>query len=266
MSRCVGIGHHLELVDLVELFRLGQRGAGHAGELVVDAEEVLEGDRRQRHRLLLDADAFLCLDRLVQAVRPAAAGHRAARELVDDDDLAVADDVVLVPMPERVRAQRLVDLVRLGDMLHVVHVREPGPLLDLLDALLGERRGLRLLVDGVVVLGDEPRDETRVRVELVGRIARLTADDERRARFVDEDRVDLVDDRVVQAALHAAVELLRHVVAQIVETQLVVGRVRDVGRVRLTARAPDADVADADPGACRRCTSGRTRTRDPARR
>ena len=66
--------HHLELVDLVELLGLGERGTGHAGELVVEAEEVLEGDRREGDVLLLDRHAFLGLDRLVQAVRPAPPG------------------------------------------------------------------------------------------------------------------------------------------------------------------------------------------------
>jgi hypothetical protein len=40
--------------------------------------------------------AFLGLDRLVQAVRPAAARHQAAGEFVDDDHLAVLHHVMLV--------------------------------------------------------------------------------------------------------------------------------------------------------------------------
>ena len=100
---CVGIADDLELVDLVELLRLGHRRAGHAGELVVQAEVVLERDRGQRHALALDAQALLGLDRLVQALAPAAAGHLPAGELVDDDDLAVLDDVVAVALVQRVR-------------------------------------------------------------------------------------------------------------------------------------------------------------------
>ena len=86
----------LELVDLEELrlFRLGR--TGHAGQLVVHAEVVLDGDRRHRLRLALDANAFLGLDRLVQPLRPATARHRAAGELVDDQHLAVLHDVVHV--------------------------------------------------------------------------------------------------------------------------------------------------------------------------
>src|SRR3989442_1688010 len=56
---------HVELVDLVELLSLGQRGAGHAGQLLVLAKVVLDGDRGDRLLLLLDLDALLRLDRLV---------------------------------------------------------------------------------------------------------------------------------------------------------------------------------------------------------
>ena len=62
----------LEVVDLVELLGLGHRRAGHAGELVVEPEVVLERDRGERHALALDAQALLGLDRLVEALATSA--------------------------------------------------------------------------------------------------------------------------------------------------------------------------------------------------
>ena len=85
-----------ETVDVEELVRLGQRRAGHAGELAVHAEVVLERDRGERLVLGLDRLVLLRLERLVQPFRIAPSRHHAAGELVDDDDLAVAHDVVLV--------------------------------------------------------------------------------------------------------------------------------------------------------------------------
>src|SRR3546814_2978648 len=79
------------------LFRsacLGHCRAGHAGQLRVEAEVVLEGDRSERLVFLLDGDAFLGLERLVQAFGVAPAFHHAPGELVDDDDLVVLHDVV----------------------------------------------------------------------------------------------------------------------------------------------------------------------------
>ena len=86
----------VELVDFGEFVGLGRGRAGHAGELVVEAEIVLEGDRGERHVLGLDLHALLGFERLMQAFRIAAARHHAAGEFVDDDDFALADDVVLV--------------------------------------------------------------------------------------------------------------------------------------------------------------------------
>ena len=99
---------------------------------------------------------------------------------------------------------------------------------------LGESDGALLLVDlviGLVELGDVGVDgvvEIRAVVERAG-------NDQRRARLVDQDRVDLVDDGVDMAALHHVLEPVLHVVAQIVEAELVVGAVGDVAVVFLLA-------------------------------
>ena len=84
-----------------------------------------------------------------------------------------------------------------------------------------------------------PRDGARLQlrddpVDLVVEVGRLLGrpgDDERRPRLVDEDAVHFVDDREVVPALDVVRELELHVVAQVVEAELVVGAVGDVGGV-----------------------------------
>ena len=110
IGRWVGIATTSRLVDLVELLGLGHRRAGHAGELVVEPEVVLERDRGEGHRLALDPQALLRLDRLVEALAPAPARHLAAGELVDDDDLAVLDDVVAVALVQHLGLERLLEV------------------------------------------------------------------------------------------------------------------------------------------------------------
>ncbi len=117
MGWCVGITTHVEVVDLRELRCLGLGRAGHARELAVEPEIVLEGDGRQRLVLVLDLDAFLGLDGLVQAVAPAPARHEPARELVHDHHLVVLDHVVHVAVEQGMGLQGLVHMV------HEVHVR-----------------------------------------------------------------------------------------------------------------------------------------------
>jgi hypothetical protein len=96
---------------VLELLLLGEGGAGHAGELVVQAEVVLEGDGGERLVLAADVHVLLGLDGLVQALGVAAAEHEAAGELVDDDDLAVLDHVVDIALHDAVGLDGLIDVV-----------------------------------------------------------------------------------------------------------------------------------------------------------
>jgi hypothetical protein len=96
-----------EAVNLLEFVGFGIGRPGHAGQLAVHAEVVLEGDRGQRLVLGLDLDAFLGLDRLMQAVGPAATGHQATGEFVDNDHFAVLHHILLILLEQRhARARR----------------------------------------------------------------------------------------------------------------------------------------------------------------
>ena len=243
---------NLEIVDVQEFVGLGRRRAGHSAELLIHAEIVLERDRSQRLVFRLDRLPLLGLKRLVQPFRIAPAGHHAAGELVDDDDLAVAHDVILVALEQLVGAQRLIDVMHDGDILDVVErigfeqIGVAQPLLQPLHAELGQRHRALLLVDLVIALvevGYEGIDgvvEVRAIVERAG-------DDKRRASLVDQDRIDLVDDGVGVPALHHVLDPVLHVVAQIIEAELVVGGVSDVAVVLIFAlRIVEAVHDDAD--------------------
>ena len=215
--------------------------------------------------LLLDLDALLRLDGLVEAFAPAAAFHDPAGELVDDLHLAVLDHVVDVELVERLRLERLVEVVDELGVLRRVEVVDPQRALDLLHALRRRADGLVLLVVlevGAGVLGRAFRvarrgavrdellgDACEVVVDLSGRLG-LAGDDQRRPGLVDQDRVDLVDDPEGVATLDEAVERDRHVVAEVVEAELgvrPVGDVRGVGRFALVERHHRLDVRDAHP-------------------
>ena len=106
--------HDVERVDGAELVFFGLGRAGHAGELVVEAEVVLQGDRGERLVLFADRHVLFGLDRLMEALGVAPSVEDAAGELVDDQHLAVFDDVLVVVVVERLGAQRLHELVDQG--------------------------------------------------------------------------------------------------------------------------------------------------------
>ena len=180
----------------------------------------------------------------MQAVAPPAPRHQATRELVDDHHLAVLDHVLDVELIVDVCAQPLLDVMQQGHVGRVVEaarLKAVGEqLLGVRHARLGEGHRLVLLVDGVVAGGLEPiavlgldlalvdlaflqlrNDPIHLVVE-VGRLLGRARDDQWRARFIDEDAVHFVHDGEVVAALDHAPQVELHVVAQVVEPELVV--------------------------------------------
>ena len=185
----------------------------------------------------------------MKALGPAPALQDAAGELVDDHDLAVDDGVVHVLLVERLGLERLDQVVDQVAVLGQEHVLDAEELLGLLHAALGDRDRLVLLVDLVVEvrhvllrLGLEAlrlrahfqlRREPGELVVEVGGLLGLAGDDQRGPRLVDEDVVDLVDDREVMALLELLLDRGREVVPQVVEAELGVRAVDDVAGVRL---------------------------------
>ena len=226
-----GNGNHTEVVDLIELGRLGHGRAGHATELVVQAEEVLQRDGGERLILSLDLDAFLGLDRLVQALVVATPSKNSTGVLVDDDDLAVDDHVVAVVLEQFLRANRVVQETHERGVDRVVEVVDADLILDLVDGLLQNAHGALLLIDLVVLVAlEESGDAGEFRVPR-RRLVSRAADDQRGACLVDKDRVDLVDDGEVVSALDHLRARPRHVVAQVVEPELIVRAIGDVGAI-----------------------------------
>src|SRR5574343_339598 len=65
----------------------------------------------------------------------------------------------------------------------------------------------------------------------IGTALGLTGNDQRRSGFIDQNGVYLVDNRKVQIALHFLLQAESHVVAQVIETEFVVGAVGNIGGV-----------------------------------
>ena len=245
--------HDVQVVDLPKLLLLGHGGARHAGQLVVQAEVVLEGDGGQGLGLPGHGDVLLGLNGLMQALVVPPAVHQPAGELVHDDDLAVLHHVVNVPPHHAPGLDGLVDMMGQGGIFRVGQVLDVELLLRLGHAPGGKGGGAGLLIHDVVrvdVAGFfllcvhlrhlqalQPGDKVVHQLVELGRLLPLAGDDQRRAGLIDEDGVHLVHDGEGVAPLHQLAGVDGHVVPQVVKAKLVVGAVGNVGGVgRFLAR------------------------------
>ena len=251
-----GNDHHIELVGAMELRGFGLSGARHARELLVHAEEVLEGDRGQGLVLGVHLHALLGLNGLVQAIGPAATGHEAARELIHDDHfeaLAIllgAHHVIHIPLVHVAGQQGLAEAVQRLDVGGIVEVRNAEQLFGPADAVIREHDLPVLLFNLEILLYREAGDDGVDPIVLGGVLFGGARDDEGRASLVDEDGVHLVHDGVRKTPLGEVRQVPLHVVAQVVEAQLVVGGVGDVaaiGVAPLLVIQPVLDDADGEP-------------------
>ena len=96
--------HCFQVVNLLEFVGFSVGCTGHAGQLAVHAEVVLESNRGQRLVLALNRHAFLGFHRLMQTITPAPPRHQAAGEFVNDDHFAVLHNIVFVAVVQRMGA------------------------------------------------------------------------------------------------------------------------------------------------------------------
>ena len=117
------------------------------------------------------------------------------------------------------------------NIARIVEVLDAEQLLDAGDAFFGGRRRAQFLIDRVMLLELEPRDHPIDHVIGVGRFLGGAGDNQRRARLVDQDRIDFIDDGEVMFALDVILQVELHVVAQVIEAELVVLAVSDIALI-----------------------------------
>ena len=139
---------HVQSVNLSELVFFGLGCSGHAGQLVVQAEQVLERDRRDGLALALDLDPFLGFEGLVEAVAEAATEHHSTRVLIDDDDLAGPHDVFDVLSKSAYALTEALAWWKSRGSAAMLSISISS--LDSVHAFLGEVSGVVLFVGGVV--------------------------------------------------------------------------------------------------------------------
>ena len=191
------------MVYCAELLLFRHRRTGHAGELFVESEVVLEGYSRESLVLIFDIDVLLGLDGLVQALAVASAEHDPSGELVYYQDFPVFHQIVRIALHYAAGLQGLVYMVAQRGVFDIRQILDIECPLGLGYASGCKRRRpgflvhdvvrvyvlvfLLLLVNGSVDLFPQTCHEiVRPAVEIRAVVA-LAGDDKRGPRLVNQD-------------------------------------------------------------------------------
>ena len=127
-------GHHLQVIGVHKFCSFSLRSTCHAGQLVVHAEIVLQGDGGESLVLFVDTKILFRFNSLVNTFTPATTLKHATRELVNDLYFACINDVVLVSAIQLFCLQGNSQLMHEVLLNRVIQVVEPQLFFNLLNA------------------------------------------------------------------------------------------------------------------------------------
>ena len=121
------------------------------------------------------------------------------------------------------------------DILRCIEVIDAQNLLDFRHSAVCCRHRLLLLVDCIIHALFEAGYGPGHHGVHIRRLRAGTGNDQRRTRLIDENGIHLIDDGIVELALHHLVGINDHVIAQIIKTELIVRSERDIAAIRVFA-------------------------------
>ena len=242
---------NIQTVNCLEFLCLCGSSARHTGQLVIKAEVILEGNGGKGLVLFLNIHMLLRLDRLVKALRIPSAQHQTTGKFIHDDDLAVFHDIIDIAFHDTVSLQRLIDMVAEGSVFDIRQILQPEGLLRFRDAAGGQCGGFRFFIHHIVgiqiflfffllVYGSidnllQPVDKLVRQPVKICALVTLPGNNKRCTRFINQDRVHLVDDGKAVTALHHIFFIQRHIITKIIKAHLVICAVSDVAEIGILA-------------------------------
>ena len=187
----------------------------------------------------------------MKSVTVTSSGHDTSCKLIDDQDLVILNNVVMILVHQVVGAKGQNDAVLNFQVLWICKVGNMEKFLNLSDAFSSQVNHFVLLIDDEIASlfslhAHDCIDLGQIfhifaALHLLGQniagfvdlggFSALSGNDQRRTGLVDEDRVDLVDDGIMELTKNQLLFINCHVVTKVVKAQLVVGDIRDITAV-----------------------------------
>ena len=227
--------YNAQTIDFLEFLFFSFSSTGHTSQLVVHTEVVLEGDGCQGLAFTFYFYAFFSFDCLVQAFGEATTKHQTTSEFVNNNNLAIFNNVVTVTVHQSFSFQSTHQLVgEVNTVLGIIHIINAKHFFCFSNTNFSRSYLFSFFVNSVIfAFGHRARNLCKDSIQ-ISRFFTRTRDDKRSTSFVNQDTVNFVNDTVVQFALYHLVNVYYHIVTQVVETKFIVSTVGNVCHVSRT--------------------------------
>ena len=235
-NRFVGRYHnYIHIIDVSELAFFRLCCTCHSCQFLIHPEIILQRYGRQCPGLRADQHAFLRFDSLVKTIAVSSPEHETSRKLIYDDYLTIFYDIINISLHHVPCLQRLEHVMVDFHILRVSKVFHPKILFAFFHTFVGECYLFILFLNCKIIIFPEGPDEAVCSPVHISGLVAFSRYYQRRPGLIYEDRIHLVYNGIVQLALHHSFLIDHHIIAQIIETVLIIGPISDI---RLISGSP----------------------------
>ena len=157
--------------------------------------------------------------------------HQTTSVFVNNNHFSVVShNIIFVPLEKSFGAKSLFHMINRARMLWRVEIFHSKEFFNFVDSFFGQSHASAFFVQ-IVIFWRKLRSDFRKLNVAFWIFSSWRRNDQRSSRFVNQNRVNFVDNRKIQFALAKQINFVHHVVAQIIETEFVVCSISDVRRV-----------------------------------
>ncbi|CAB4800733.1 unannotated protein [freshwater metagenome] len=179
--------NNLQPIGIHQLGCFGLRSTGHAGEFVVHAEIILQGDSCERLVFFFDLDALFGLNRLVNTLTPTTAFKNSTCKFVDNFYFTILDDVVLIALIQHGCFEGHLQLMHQVLLHFVIQVGDAKLLFYLFDSGLGWHHDALVFFNFIIDVSLERPDDRSKLVIRLGRIGNASRNNQWSTSLVNQD-------------------------------------------------------------------------------
>ncbi len=238
--------HHVQSVYFTELVFLCQCRTRHTRKLTVHTEIVLEGDGCKCFVLLLHLYALFCLDCLMQTIGIPSARHEASGKGIYNHNAFFVHHVIHISVHTSVRTDCLIDMMGNHGVFRIGQIIQPEKSLGFFNTrrrqngvvcfFVNDIVGIHIIVAFLLIqffyhkFSHGARQSLGLFVKVGSRLSGAR-NNQRCSRLVNENGIHLVHNGKYMPALRHLLLIYDHVIPQIIESELIVGSIGNIGTV-----------------------------------